>query len=55
MNIQARILRLVAFFGSKKRPNLFGADYKQAAIIKQGREQFKALLSKGLNVPVVLL
>lgn len=30
-------------------------DYKQEALIKQGREQFKTLLKKGLRVPVVLL
>jgi hypothetical protein len=31
------------------------ADYKQQILVKQGREQFKRLLEKGLNVPVVLL
>jgi len=31
------------------------ADYKQQILVKQGREQFKKLLEKGLNVPVVLL
>jgi hypothetical protein len=31
------------------------ADYKQDLLIKQGREQFKRLLEKGINVPVVLL
>ncbi|HSD98766.1 MAG TPA: hypothetical protein VLB73_03655 [Patescibacteria group bacterium] len=30
-------------------------DYKQAALIKQGRTQFEKLLKKGLAVPVVLL
>jgi len=31
------------------------ADYKQELLIKQGREQFKRLLEKGINIPVVLL
>jgi hypothetical protein len=31
------------------------ADYKQQILVKQGREQFKKLLEKGLSVPVVLL
>lgn len=30
-------------------------DYKQDALIKQGRRQFEKLLQKGLSVPVVLL
>jgi hypothetical protein len=30
-------------------------DHKQEALIKQGREQFKKLLDKGLGVPVVFL
>jgi hypothetical protein len=31
------------------------ADYKQQILVKQGREQFKKLLEKGINIPVVLL
>jgi hypothetical protein len=31
------------------------ADYKQEILVKQGREQFKKLLEKGLNIPVVFL
>ncbi len=31
------------------------ADYKQDILVKQGREQFKKLLEKGISVPVVLL
>jgi hypothetical protein len=31
------------------------ADYKQDLLVKQGREQFKKLLEKGLNIPVVIL
>lgn len=30
-------------------------DYKQEVLLRQGREQFKALVKKGLSVPVVLL
>ncbi|HYM65308.1 MAG TPA: hypothetical protein VES68_02385 [Candidatus Sulfotelmatobacter sp.] len=31
------------------------SDYKQDLLVKQGREQFKKLLEKGINIPVVLL
>jgi len=31
------------------------SDYKQDALVKVGREQFKKLLEKGISVPVVLL
>ena len=30
-------------------------DYKQELLVKQGREQFKALLKRGLSVPIALL
>jgi len=30
-------------------------DHKQEVLVKQGREQFKALLRKGLSVPIALL
>ncbi|MBI4078884.1 MAG: hypothetical protein HY429_01160 [Candidatus Levybacteria bacterium] len=30
-------------------------DHKQEVLIKQGREQFRSLIRKGLQVPVVLL
>lgn len=30
-------------------------DYKQDALIKQGKIQFEKLLKKGLSVPVALL
>ncbi len=45
--------------------NLFGAtkvkavktisDYKQDVLVKQGGEQFKKLLEKGISIPVVML
>ena len=31
------------------------SDYRQDLLVKQGREQFKKLLEKGINVPVGLL
>jgi hypothetical protein len=31
------------------------ADYKQQILVRQGREQFKKLLEKGISIPVVLL
>ena len=31
------------------------ADQKRAVLVKQGRDQFKQLLEKGLRVPVALL
>ena len=39
----------------KSVKSIFGSDYKQAMLIKQGREQFVSLMKKGLNIPVVLL
>jgi hypothetical protein len=35
-----------------KRPLL---DTKDAILVKQGREQFKKLIEKGIELPVVLL
>ena len=40
---------------NKKRAVKTISDYKQDILVKQGREQFKKLLEKGLNIPVVLL
>jgi len=31
------------------------SDYKQDVLVKQGREQFKKLLEKGISIPVVFL
>jgi hypothetical protein len=39
----------------KKRAVRTLADYKQEILIKQGREQFKKLMEKGISIPVVLL
>jgi len=30
-------------------------DYKQEALIRQGRLQFEKLIKKGLNIPVALM
>jgi len=30
-------------------------DYKQEMLVRQGREQFKVLVKKGLSIPVALL
>jgi hypothetical protein len=44
------------FLGKTKRsPVKTIADYKQELLVKQGREQFKKLLEKGISIPVVLL
>ncbi len=57
MKIQLLLHKFTHLFAAKKqkRASLFSGDYKQAVLIKEGRKQFKALLSKGLTVPVVLL
>ena len=39
--------------GQKGKKTL--ADYKQDLLIKQGADQFKKLLEKGINIPVFLL
>lgn len=31
------------------------SDYKQEILVKQGREQFRKLIEKGISIPVVLL
>lgn len=51
------IQQTAAILGERKnkKASLFGADYKQAVLIKQGREQFKTLMKKGISVPVVFL
>lgn len=43
------------FFKSKKRVKKTIADYKQEVLVNQGKEQFQALLKKGISIPVVLL
>jgi len=43
------------FLKNKKTAKKSGFVYKHELIIRQGREQLKALVRKGLGVPVVLL
>ena len=43
------------FIKNKKTIKKAGFVYKQELIIKQGTEQFKALVKKRLGIPVVLL
>jgi len=43
------------FIKNKKPRKKSGFIYKQELLIKQGEEQFKALIKKGLGIPVVLL
>lgn len=39
----------------KKKSDRTVSQYKQELLMKQGREQFKKLIEKGLELPVVLL
>jgi hypothetical protein len=48
-------MKLNIFGKDKKRVIKTISDYKQDALVKQGTEQFKKLLEKGINIPVVLL
>ena len=31
------------------------SDYKMEILVKQGRDQFKKLIERGINIPVALL
>ncbi len=39
----------------KKANNKTVSDYKMEILVKQGRDQFKKLIAKGINIPVALL
>lgn len=39
----------------KKKSNKTLGDYKQEILVKQGAEQFKKLIDKGIELPIVLL
>ncbi|MEK7185955.1 MAG: hypothetical protein AAB675_01160 [Patescibacteria group bacterium] len=43
------------FLRNKREDKKAGTDHKQELLLKQGREQFKALIKRGLSVPVALL
>lgn len=51
--MRSLILNLLNIKLKKTRKTI--ADYKQELLVRQGREQFKKLLEKGINVPVALL
>lgn len=48
-------MKLNIFGGKSKKAVKTISDYKQEILVKQGREQFKKLLEKGISIPVVLL
>lgn len=39
----------------KKAPQKTISDYKMEILVRQGRDQFKKLIEKGINIPVALL
>ena len=39
----------------KKAPQKTTSDYKMEMLVKQGRDQFKKLIDKGISIPVALL
>gem|GEM_PF-1156597 len=56
--IKTFLTKVSSFWKTEKKTQkhpLFGIDYKQAILIKHGKEQFISLMKKGLGVPVVLL
>lgn len=46
---------LKKLIGVKAKSSKSIADYNREVMIKMGRDQFKKLIDKGLNVPVGLL
>jgi len=49
------IMKLNIFTKEARKTVKSISDYKQDALVKQGGEQFKKLLEKGIRIPVVLL
>jgi hypothetical protein len=43
------------FFGNVGKTKKTLIDTKQEILVKQGREQFKKLLEKGISIPVAFL
>ncbi len=43
------------FRKQKKASQKTISDYKMEIVLKQGRDQIKKLIEKGLNIPVALL
>lgn len=48
-------MKFSIFSKDKKRDKKGLSDFYQESINKAGKEQFKKLVEKGLNIPVVLL
>ena len=46
---------IFGFKKQKKAPQKTVSDYKMEMLVKQGRDQFKKLIEKGINIPVALL
>ena len=44
-----------SLFKSRKVERKTINDYKQELLVKQGREQFKTLIKRGLSIPIALL
>ena len=54
--LQSQLTMKFNFFGATKVKAVKTiSDYKQDVLVKQGREQFKKLLEKGISIPVVML
>lgn len=47
--------KFLALFTDDKKIRKHALSDKEALIIRQGREQFKKLVDRGLTIPVVLL
>lgn len=43
------------FGGKTRKTRKTIEDYKNDLLVRQGREQFRKLMEKGINVPVALL
>jgi len=48
-------MKLSFFKFNKKHVRKSLSDYKEDLLLKQGKEQFKKLVEKGLNIPVAFL
>jgi hypothetical protein len=46
--------KILSFLKKKEKKQIV-PEYKDQLLINQGREQFKKLIEKGLELPVVLL
>jgi len=51
MNFGAKIRILTKKNFSTKKPS----DYHMDQLVKEGRDQFKKLIERGINIPVALL